>query len=101
MTSGARSPRPIAQREREGGKGLEIYLRDLDVEYLLHRRAPTVEEITPAILHGWTSAMEEVFDIEITQVDLETLASLALPLRDADEVTGRRMSGGSLMRPSQ
>ena len=45
--------------------------------------------------------MEEVFDIEITQVDLETLASLALPLPRWDEVTGRRTLGGSLMRPSQ
>ena len=45
-------------------------------------RGLTVEDGWRYFLHGWTSAMEEVFDIEITQADLETLASLALPLRD-------------------
>jgi shikimate 5-dehydrogenase len=47
-----------------------------------HARGLIVEDGWRYFLRGWTSAMEEVFDIEITQVDLETLASLALPLRD-------------------
>lgn len=34
-------------------------------------------------VHGWTAAIEEIFHLEISSVDLEALADMAAPLRSA------------------
>jgi shikimate 5-dehydrogenase len=46
-------------------------------------RGLTVEDGWRYFVHGWTAAIEEVFDVEITGAVLDELARLALPLRAA------------------
>jgi shikimate 5-dehydrogenase len=46
-------------------------------------RALTVEDGWRYFVHGWTTVIEEVFDVAITPAIVDALAAIALPLRAA------------------
>ena len=48
-----------------------------------HARSLTVEDGWRYFVHGWTSVIEEVFDIDMTAPVIDELARIALPLRGA------------------
>jgi shikimate 5-dehydrogenase len=63
------------------------YRGELDFLHLAERqqrvRFLTVEDGWRYFVHGWTSVIEEVFDVDITSSIVDELAKIALPLRGA------------------
>ena len=81
------SPVSDAGRFPDGGLAWELnYRGELDFLHQARRQADsrglTVEDGWRYFIHGWTSAIEEVFDVEMKPERVDDLARIALQLRD-------------------